>query len=325
MKEEWINNFLQNRVAPALIAIATFIIAFYQWQEVNPSPSAVTGLLIHSYLPGWQCGTFMGFIINCLLIILAVICMLWMNKRFMFLGGMSSLYVTLFLLFENMVPRIDAQFCMGTVMALVFIYATTMLFTLYEQPANRANILIIFTLLSAFAAVQISSLFVVPIFILGIIQVRAMNFKSSLAILFGIITPYWILFGTGLVSINRVSFPEIAPIWQLERIPLYLICSAFVFVTALTAIGFNFFNLVKYRLQTRVYNGFIIILLLWSAIMLVLDSKNATAYIPTLNACSAMQISHMYSVKSSKRRYIPILAVTAICIVCAITSTIYSI
>lgn len=313
MKEEVINSVMQSRGLMVLIAIGVFVLSFYEWESLPLPDECVTSGLLGSFAaieivdyPLIAC------VYNYIAMALIGVSMLLLNKRFLFLGNMSSLFVSLFLIFETMIPSVGSNFCNGTTVALIFMYLLYRLFAAYKNKENRARIFMIFALLSAVAAVEISAVYAIPLFWLGVWQLRALSVKSATAALVGLVTPYWIIFGLGLLPISSLQFPTPTPIWEMEAMPYWAPAVIFVTFVAIMSLTMNFFTLMKYKLRIRLYNSFTILFMLWSIIMIIIDSFNAEVYITLLMACASMQISHLYSATDGKRRYILLLLLIAL-------------
>lgn len=309
MKETWLNNLFGSRGIFVVIAIAAAFLAAGEYHTYIPQPAEYTGILGITALPPAIYG-LTGAVANFALLLIISLYMLLLDRRFQFLGGMSSLYATLFIAFSMAIPQVCLQPCTGIAIALILLLCTHYLFSLYDEPQARTRIYLIFTILSALSMVTTVTIYAIPLFIVGVVQMRAMNIKGALAAIGGIITPYWITIGTGFISIEALEFPLPLSIWALwGNLPAYLLCVAAIILLAFGSIGINMMHLLKQRLRTRAYNGFIIISLLWTALMIVVDCGSAIAYIPMLCVCAAMQISHLYSASNNRRRYISVIII----------------
>ncbi|MDE6715891.1 MAG: hypothetical protein K2J74_05340 [Muribaculaceae bacterium] len=313
MKEEVINSVMQSRGVMVLIAIGAFVLSFYEWEMMPlPDECATSGLLGNLVTIKIVDYPIIACVYNYICMALIGVSMLLLNKRFLFLGNMSSLFVSLFLIFETMIPSVGGSFSIGTTMALVLMCLLYRLYAAYKNKENRARIFMIFAILSALAAVEISAVYAIPLFWLGVWQLRALSVKSATAAVVGLATPYWIIFGLGIMPVDSLQFPMPTPIWELETIPHWALAVVFVVFVTIMSLTMNFFTLMKYKLRTRLYNSFTILFMLWSIIMIIIDSLNAEVYITVLMACASMQISHLYSATDGKRRYILLLVLIAL-------------
>ncbi|MCH5215396.1 MAG: hypothetical protein J1F10_00535 [Muribaculaceae bacterium] len=314
MKETVINSVLQSRGVMVLFAIIAFVLSFYEWELISfPKECVASGLLGDFYIPQFFDGT-PGIILNYIGLVLIGVLMLMLNKQYLFLGNMSSLFVSLFLIFEMAIPAVGIQFCYCTYVVLILMFLIIKLFSTYNNTENHIGVFLIFATLSTLATIEISAIYAMPLFVIGLWQFRSISLRSGVAAILGILTPYWIILGLNIYPFDSLEFPTPTPIWELDSLPYWLPSSIFVLFTAIVSLAMNFFTLMKYKLRTRMYNSFIIFTLLWSIIMIIIDCSNAAVYVTILMACASMQISHLYSVSSAKRRYIPLFLLIALSI-----------
>ena len=74
----------------------------------------------------------------------------------------------------------------------------------------------------------------------------------------------------------------------------------------------NLLTIMNYRLQTRVYNSFIMTLTLVTIAMMCIDYRNMMIYVPLLNWCVAIQVTHTFTInRHFLRRYILVIAILA--------------
>ena len=79
-------------------------------------------------------------------------------------------------------------------------------------------------------------------------------------------------------------------------------------------IGVNVLRIISYKMQVRAYNGFFLILSLFTMVMMVLHYDNMLTYLPILNMCLAVQIAHTFTINNYLRRYIPYLLFAVACL-----------
>ena len=136
-----------------------------------------------------------------------------------------------------------------------------------------------------------------------------MKRRKQIAGGFGILTPYWIVLGSGLVPTDALVWPHVDSAFSGAGAALAV--AGGVLAVGMAAIGVNSFTLISYRLQLRTYNGFTLLAILWAVIMIVADSGNASLYIPVLIVNVAMQLAHCLNAKPYRRRYIAVLLIMA--------------
>ena len=144
----------------------------------------------------------------------------------------------------------------------------------------------------------------IPLFIIGFAQIRYFTLKSLLGAFIGFATPFWILIGIGIMPFSGLSalipdftfhIPETLPFNdpQFWTIVLTALLGLFSGTTTL----YTTFNEKR---QTRAYNGFINLLSVYSAILLIIDYRNYTLYLPVLNMAVAMQAAFFFTNNTKK-------------------------
>lgn len=235
--------------------------------------------------------------------------LLALNKMFGFVRNYSFILASAFLTLEIANPFVCAHFCAGTALCLVGIAVIFELFVQYQR-AHRAqhSIYLIFTILSTCCMFQYAFAFLIPVFIVGFIQMRAMNFKGVCAMMLGLITPVWIAMGFSLASPSEFQWPDVAGIWTLPELSRSgLIAVITTVVVAITSIVFTLINLhtiLNYRLQLRVYNAFFVMLSALVIVAMCVDYRELMTYVPILNMCLSVQIAHFFTMSQSPQRFV---------------------
>lgn len=303
MKEESINTFLQSRVWYVIVVVLGALMAYSAWLRGIYYPYTDAGISSTLFLQGWQ-NSFTLVCVNYALIVFATIIMILLNKSYLFLGGLTMLFASLYILLECAVPDLSATWNSGSAVAVVTLICMFILFSCYENRASVNRIFLIFTLLSAFSFFQVAFVYLLVLFFVGVVQIRAFSLRTFLAMIFGIVTPYWLAIGFGMWNPLNFVFPVPVPIYMLDVIPFYFVSAAVIAFIGIVAVVANFLTLMKYRLQIRVYNGFALIMLLLSMALMIVDAGNALAYFALLNVGVAMQVAHVFFASTFKRRYI---------------------
>lgn len=289
-----------------LCLVGALLLTFFMSEPSVPAASygTVTGWGINWSVMGSWC-RYVEFV----LALLAALAMVLLNKHFTFLGGMTMLFVSLTLLAVPSLSVAVGGMADGMLMALVYLVLTHMLFSLFEQRDFTTRIFTLFVIIAGFSLIESAFVWMLPLFFFGVVQVRSMSIRGILAAVFGILTPYWIVLGSGLVPTDALVWPHVDSAFSGAGAALAV--AGGVLAVGMAAIGVNSFTLISYRLQLRTYNGFTLMAILWAVIMIVADSGNASLYIPVLIVNVAMQLAHCLNAKPYRRRYIAVLLIMA--------------
>ncbi len=314
MSEDSITSFLHSRGA---ITVATFLLiclTLVAYTNDSVMPLEGNRALAFTSTNLWLPQGVISLSLNLIVIVSTAIAMQTLNKELNLMRSMTTLWPAMFLVAQCAIPSIDCLLNGGTLLAALFLISTALLFSCYDRPERRRPVFMIFTILSLASLFQYGYMFFIPIFIIGLVQMKIFSLKTLVAALLGIITPQWILFGSGLLSVEDVAWPEFVSslsVLDVEGIVLLLLPIA---ATALIGIGFfvgNFMKLLSYNARTRAFNGFLAIMLPVTIFLSIFDYHNISLYWPLLNMLAAYQTAHFFTSRRFTRSYIPILIIVA--------------
>lgn len=259
---------------------------------------------------GWP--SFIGAMVTNGLIVLvaALLC-----KVFNILRGMSALYITLFTVMQLATPQLMDQFYTGPVLALAAALGLYLLFGRYRSPVASGHVFLVFMMLSALTATQYCFALFMPAFLIVCAQMRVFNGRTLVAAAVGIVTPWWLLAGFGIITPSDLHAPEFRNLFEgveAADMALTLGTIAFTAILLVLSIALNLFKTIAYNARSRAVNGAITVVAAFAIVGGCLDFNNMVAYLPLLNLCAALQATHYFSTHRADRSFIPILAIVAV-------------
>lgn len=262
-----------------------------------PSPEA----LITNPMTSWLVNVGCTLAVTALLVVL--------NRMYNFVRAYTLSYASVFLLLQLGNPMVSGFFYVGTALCLVLMGASFVMMSEYQNKQHsQRSVFIAFALISFCCMFHYSFIFLVPVMLIGFIQMRAMNLRGIIAMLMGLVTPYWIAIGTGLVDPRTFVLPQVSTIFTevvSETLPHVDVATAAVLAVltmALTAI--NLFTTFNYRLQIRLYNAFFAVLAVLAIVAMCVDYNHVVTYVPVLNLSLAVQTAHTFTISNSPHRYL---------------------
>ncbi len=216
-------------------------------------------------------------------------------------------FAAVFVLLQGVNPFLSTRFFAGTALCLVVVVSLLFLFDLYgKQQLASQGVFLVMALLSFFSIYHYVFLLLVPLFIVGFAYMRAINLRTVLAIIFGLVTPYWIALGTGLESITSFQAPELSLVWS--ETPTFAgkswavsVAIAITALTVLLTVG-NFKTMLNYSVHVRAYNNFFVALSVFVLLLMIVDYNDFLFYMPLMNLCFAIQFGHWYVVTRHETR-----------------------
>ncbi len=283
-------------VISSLIALIFAIITLKS--GVAPEVTADSGLYISSSNLWFTPSASFG--INIAVIAVTALSMILCNNRFQFIRNFSTLLASGYMILECCNPSTSTTLINGNIIALVTILSISLLYLSYHYP-NPLIQFTIFLLISICSIFEYGAITLMPIFILGVMQMQSISIKGILAIMIGIITPYWILFGMGIAVPSESFSFDMVSIFSAKinsANPLFITNTAILLVTFILLIK-NMATIYNYPRQERAYNGVITLLTIWVITMIIIDYNNKLTYIPTLYLCCSIQLAHSYTSSKS--------------------------
>jgi len=190
---------------------------------------------------------------------------------------------------------------------LAFILAVYQLFRSFESPSP------INPIYHAFLFISLGSLVFPPFIIFAclwwfsMIPFRAINIKSFLASLIGLITPYWFLFGYAFYFDNISFF--LAPLQKM--IHFYPIDYSLLSVTEIISWGTIFLGLLissihywqiayKDKTRTRIFHTFLVYAGWWTVLLSLLQPIHLNTWIPIQLICMAFLNGHLFTLTQNR-------------------------
>ena len=316
-RQDHINEYFNGRTFMVLCAVALVVTAAVALSlGVRPSPTSENGVFFTLWEPLIGDAT-LSAAINVLCLLTTGGILLAINKVFTFVRSVTHLFVSAFFLLMMANPSGLVSFNAGTLLALVAALTLMPLFASCQDHHSQHSIFLIFTMVSAGMMFHYGFLVLIPAYLLGFLNMRAMGLKGVLAMMFGLITPFWITLGLGLASPADFAMPHFEGFWQMPQTAWgshHIMMVVAAAILGMVLAGMNLYTIMNYRLQTRVYNIFFIIVLLLALVALCLDLKHFAVYLPLLNLTVAVQVAHVHTLRTAPYRYLFILLFTTACV-----------
>ncbi len=309
-REERINDFFNSRTLLSIMGLVYVAVSYLAFASRRYGASVASGngvffndidQLIGHPLVSYGVNTVCVFAIVGLTVLL--------NKTYTFIREVTFIYGSTFLALQLACPFASTQFSTGTGLCLLTLMAQHVMFSTYQQKqVSQQRVFLVFFLVSVCSLFQYAFLALVVPFFIGFLQMRAINFRGVMAAVFGLVTPFWLAIGLGLVdpmSAMPPAYGQALMVLGARQIPVILIGLAIVGVFTFIFIIINVLKIMSYRLQLRVYNSFYLVLALFSIVMMAIDYRNFFVYLTLLNYCFSIQVAQAYTIHSNvPRRYI---------------------
>lgn len=237
-----------------------------------------------------------------------------MAKIHNILRSITGLYMALFAVMQLATPQLTVQLYTGPLLALTIAICLLLLFGVYRSERASGRVLLTFMSLSALSATQYCYAVYIPAMLICCAQMRVLGGRTLVAATLGVLAPWWILFGLGIVEPSDLHLPDFARLFETVDIgeQIWLFATAGLSASLLVlCLLLNAFKAIAYNARSRAVNGAIIVVALFTILGAVADFSNTAAYIPLLNLCAAIQTAHYFATHRADRSWI---AIAAICL-----------
>ena len=252
--------------------------------------------------------------VNVMCLLVTGVIMLALNKVFTYVRSMTHLFVSAFFLLELANPSGLVSLNAGTLLCLMSAVTLLPLFGSFQDNHSQRSIFLIFALIATGAMFHYGFLVLIPAYLLGFANMRALGMKGVLAMLIGLVTPFWIVLGLGIASLNEARLPQ----WFISELPqvnLLLVLAAATAVLGILLAVVNLFTILNYRMQPRVYNIFLVILLIMGVIAACLDYHDMAVFLPLLSLMVAVQVAQAHTLGTAFHyRYVLMLLFIVACL-----------
>lgn len=290
-------------VASALIAVAMMATAYilppicHTWSDTGiclPSPSH------------WGLDRTLSWALNTLLLVAAAPALAMLNKHFNIVREQGTSVSVLTLVLTACNPLVTAGFCTSTLLLIANIICLAVLFGTPARRNATQDYFLIATIVSVGSMTEWAFLAMVPVYLAGGFIMRTLRGKETIAYLLGLVAPYWVAVGLGLVSPPDFRVPRILTIATAEVQPetFAIICaiSAALVVSAIFCVN-NSVRLYAGNSGVRRMNDVINVMGIVAAVCLFIDFGNVTSYVGTVNLFMAVQAANFlgHTLRSSMR------------------------
>lgn len=272
---------------------------------------AATALLMPSLRPDAELGLCLSFStdilppligcgINAVLIALAIILAFVFNKKYSFVRSTEALLPTAMAVILASNPVNTSYLGTPVVMLIVNLVCLDIIMKSYSSENATTSMFAVATYLSLGSMVQYAFLPLIIIYPIMALMAKIMRIKETVAYLMGLVAPYWVALGFGLVSFSDFRVPQF-----LVNIPNadgnYLLL-VFISLCILALVGLimtvnNAMLIYAGNMRVRTFNNMINLLGFSCGIFMIIDFDNFGAYTSSFCFAVAVQISNFFAMR----------------------------
>lgn len=253
----------------------------------------------------WNILTPFSWALNLLLMLGIVGSVYILNKNYAFVPGNDMALPGLLAIMSMSCPWVAGPLNSSTILLAANVACLSIVFSCFKQRNATQELFAIATILSLGSMVQYAFIFMIPAYIAIAAMLKCLHFKGAIAFILGLIAPYWVGIGLGIIPLTAFSMPAISGLFPGAEAPQSILAGLTACaVTALGALVAGLYNSVKLyagNSQRRLYNVSINILGVLCAFCMVIDFGNMPAYIGTLYLAAAVQFANIFALHNVRR------------------------
>ena len=261
-------------------------------------PDAELGLCI--MLPTDLLSPLLGYGINTLLIAFAILLAFLINKKHSFVRSTEALLPTAMAVMLASNPVNTSYLGTPVVMLIVNLVCLDIMMKSYGTENATNSMFAIATYLSLGSMVQYSFLPLIVIYPLMAIMSKVFRLKEMVAYLMGLVAPYWVALGFGLVAFSDFRMPQfLVDIPNADGNYLLLV---FISLCTLALVGIvmtinNAMVIYAGNMKVQTFNTMINLLGLTCGVCMLIDFDNFEAYASSFCFAVSVQISNFFAMR----------------------------
>lgn len=243
--------------------------------------------------------------ISALILILSALGCVVLNRKHNFISGNDYSLAAFLLIFCASNPATTAGISDSLILLAVTVIVVSLIFSCYKSPNATQEVYLAATLISAATTILIPAVALLPLLLFGIGYMNIVRIKEVIAIGMGLITPWWILLGLGIIDFSSFNIPEIKPVWMLDNLTTFrtviLLSYCVVLLWDIILWVNNSFSLMSGNVKTRAFIKTISVLGLIAPIFMIFDTTRTEVYSSLLYLAAAVQTGKFFSIHNIRR------------------------
>lgn len=298
-EQETDNNFTAGPGSLTVgIVAATIMIAATALLMPSLKPEAELGICLA--LPTDLIPPLIGCGINTVLIAFAIILAFVFNKKHSFVRSTEALLPTAMAVILASNPVNTSYLGTPVVMLIVNLICLDIMMKSYASENATMSMFAVATYLSLGSMVQYAFVPLILIYPIMAMMAKVLRLKETVAYIMGLVAPYWVALGFGLISFSDFRPPQfLVDIPNADGNYLLLV---FVSLCTLALIGLmmtlnNAMLIYAGNMRVRTANNMINLLGFACALFMIIDFDNFGAYASSFCFAVAVQISNFFAMR----------------------------
>lgn len=256
----------------------------------------------------WDLNPISSWIINTVFIGVIAFGAFFLNRTYNFIRSTQPVLPAMFLILAGSNPWTNYYLSSSTLICLVNLISLSLLFGSYNSRNATQPMFVIGTLISIGSMVQYAFLPMTVAFVIGAIIMKSFRLKEFMAMGMGLVAPYWVGIGLGLIPVDSFNIPEFTNLFSdfakaSEIFVMVLSVGIVAFFGTVLALN-NSIKLYAGNSRINALNMTITLLGLVSIVCIIADFSNMLAYLDTLYLSAAVQVANLCALWHLRREWL---------------------
>lgn len=253
----------------------------------------------------WKLPAVGSWILNLSSIILLGLFLHLFNKTYNFVNSSDTVLSAAFIFLCGSNPWINAMLTSSVIMMAANLICLQFIFGCYRSQKGMQPLFIVGSVLSLCSMFQYAFVFLIPAYFIIALVIKCLHFKSFIAMLMGVVAPYWIGIGLGIIPLDSFSMPTFTNLFvdfgTKQTLLVGLLNCAVTIVLSLMLALYNAVKLYAGNTRRRLLNNSVIILGVAATICIICDVDNIPVYMATLYMVLAAQLANLFALHNIRR------------------------
>lgn len=256
----------------------------------------------------WKIDPLLSWLINIVLIAVATIGAAALNHSYNFIRTTEPVFQVMAMVLVCCNPSITFELSSSVIILVVNLLCLAFIFRAYASPNATQDMFAIATFLGIGSMFQYAFIPFIAAYLLMAIVIKVMRLKEFLAFIMGLVAPYWVGLGFGLISIENFQFPQIVNLFSeyenATELFLLLASTATVILLGIMIGLTDSVRLYAGNSKVNALNFCISILGIITIVCVILDFNNMLAYLATLYLALAAQLANICALWNIRKKWL---------------------
>lgn len=253
----------------------------------------------------WHINPVSSWIINTVLLGGCAAAGFFLNRTYNFIRSTHPVLTSLFLVLAASNPWITGYLCASTLLCVVNLLCMSIMFRTFKSDNATQEMFVIGTFISVGSMCQYAFLPMAVAYFCSSIVMKVCRIKECLAFIMGLIAPYWVGIGLGLIPLEWIKIPQITILFDdygavADRFLIILSVGIAIFCGFMLGLN-NSIKLYAGNSRVNAMNLTINFVGIVCVVCAIVDFSNIMAYLATLYFVVAVQVANLCALWNIRR------------------------